>query len=218
MTAKGIALFDLDGTVARRDTFGPYMLAALRCRPWRVFRLAFVLPCALGFVAGRVDRGGLKSAVVRAVLGGWTREAVQRLTADYVAARLSALAFPAALSAIERHRAAGDRLVLLSASPDLYVPSLGKALGFDEVICTGLTWDGGRLEGRLATANRRGEEKRRCLDALRERFPGLPVTAYGNAGSDLAHLLACERGCYINPRRRERRHLASLGLDLLDWR
>ena len=34
------------------------------------------------------------------------------------------------------HRARGDRLLLMSASTDLYVPRIGRALGFDETICT----------------------------------------------------------------------------------
>ena len=79
---------------------------------------------------------------------------------------------PAALAALEAHRAAGDHLVLLSASPDLYVPLIGRLLGFERTLCTELRWRGDRLDGALRTPNRRGEEKLRCLEALRPQYPG----------------------------------------------
>ena len=57
----------------------------------------------------------------------------------------------------------------MSASVDFYVPEFGRQLGFDEVISTGVAWNGDRLDGTLTTPNRRGEEKARCLRALRRR-------------------------------------------------
>ena len=58
---------------------------------------------------------------------------------------------------VKAHREAGDLLVLMSASTDLYVPQIGAALGFNEVICTGVAFDAaGRLDGALTTPNRRG--------------------------------------------------------------
>jgi len=56
-----------------------------------------------------------------------------------------------ALAIVESHRAAGDHLVLLSASPDLYVPSIGAHLRFERTLCTELKWDGDRLNGSLRT-------------------------------------------------------------------
>src|SRR2546421_8145211 len=48
-------------------------------------------------------------------------------------------------------------LALLSASPDVYVPAIAAALGFAEVLCTGVEWNGDRLVGRLTTPNRSEE-------------------------------------------------------------
>ena len=74
--------------------------------------------------------------------------------------------FADALATIRRHRDAGHYLVLMSASVDFYVPEFGRQLGFDQVISTGVRWNGDRLDGTLTTANRRGEEKARCLREL----------------------------------------------------
>ncbi len=120
---------------------------------------------------------------------------------------------PAALATLQSHRDAGDHLVLMSASTDLYVPQIGQALGFDEVICTGIAFDGAdQLIGSLTTANRRGAEKVRCFSALRRQHPGLRTVAYGNAGSDLAHLKLADEPRLVNASRRTAARAAALGI------
>ncbi|GAC1307876.1 MAG: hypothetical protein NVSMB10_13700 [Steroidobacteraceae bacterium] len=123
---------------------------------------------------------------------------------------------------MERHRAGGDHLVLLSASPDLYVPRIGRLLGFERVLCTELAWHGGpteeaRLDGSLLTPNRRGPEKVRCLELLRRVYGNLPVVAYGNSESDLAHLQSADRAWLVNGRRRARRLALERGISLDEW-
>lgn len=105
---------------------------------------------------------------------------------------------PAALAVLEAHRAAGDHLVLLSASPDLYVPRIGRALGFERTLCTEVRWQGDRLVGTLSTPNRHGEEKTRCLAWLRSQYPGLPIVAYGNSSSDLDHMRRADQALLVN--------------------
>ena len=91
-------------------------------------------------------------------------------------------------------------------------------LGFDETICTGVAWDAGRLIGSLTTANRRAGEKRRCIESLRTRFPGLAIAAYANSMSDLEHLRAVERPLLVNAGLRARRAARRAGIPLADWR
>lgn len=216
---NSLAIFDLDGTITRHDTLTPYALGFLvRKRVWRLPVLLLVLPAFLGYAASLVDRGGLKSVFIRAALGGCRREDLQRWTMAFVTRLLAHGVFPKALATIRAHAGAGDHLVLLSASTDLYVPAIAHALGFQEVICTGLRWDGERLNGRLATPNRRGDEKARCVTALRARHPGLQAVAYGNAASDLVHLRLVERGVLVNGSAAARRAAARDGITCTDWR
>jgi hypothetical protein len=110
---------------------------------------------------------------------------------------------PSALAAVEAHRAAGGHLILLSASPDLYVPRIGQLLGFERTLCTEVQWrhvaaEEDRLDGALRTPNRRGEEKSRCLAWLRTEYPNLPVVAYGNSQSDIPHLREADRAVLVN--------------------
>jgi phosphatidylglycerophosphatase C len=212
-----LAVFDLDGTITRHDSFVPYVLGFLKRRPWRVPRLLLALPAVVGFFLQLVGRGPLKSAIIRAALGGVTRTDLERWNQRYVPRLLADGLFPQALQAIAAHRAAGDTLILMSASPDLYVPEVGRRLGFTQTICTGVRWQDDRLDGHLGTENRRGEEKTRCLEALRRAHPGMPVTAYGNTGSDLPHLARAERGVLVNGSASSRRHAADIGVQTVDW-
>jgi phosphatidylglycerophosphatase C len=123
---------------------------------------------------------------------------------------------------VEAHRAARDHLVLLSASPDLYVPRIGRLLGFERTLCTELEWrrtacGPDRLDGALRTPNRRGEEKSHCLTWLRTQYPAMPVTAYGNSDSDLGHLGQADRGLLVNGTAAARRLAAKAGIAVADW-
>ena len=213
-----LVIFDLDGTITRRDTLGPYVAGFHARRPWRLWRAARALPALLGFFLGRADRGVLKGALIHAVLGGHTRAELADWTGRFTARVIPRGTHAQALAAIEAHRAAGDVLVLLSASTDLYVPAFGKALGFGPVICSGVRWDGERLDGRLSTPNRRGPEKTRCLAQLRERYPGLSTVAYADSASDLDHLAAVDAPILVNPSAGTRRRGESLGMAMVRWR
>ena len=213
-----LAVFDLDGTITRHDTLAPYVLGFLvRKRPWRLPALLLMAPALLGFALRRVDHGQLKSAFIRLALGGCRRQALDPWTKRFVSRLLDRGVFPQALEAIQSHARAGDHLVLMSASTDLYVPAIAHALGFQEVICTGVRWDGERVRGTLTTPNRRGEEKARCLAALRARHPGMQSVAYGNAASDLAHLKLVERGVLVNGSSAARLEAVRAGISCVDW-
>ncbi|MDH4261390.1 MAG: haloacid dehalogenase-like hydrolase, partial [Gammaproteobacteria bacterium] len=193
--SRSIAVFDLDGTITRRDTFLPYLRGWLRRHPRRGWASA-ALTAVWRYASDGRDRGRLKSELICRLMSGATRAEVADWTRDFVDALDEEMLCPGALEAIERHRRTGDRLVLLSASVDLYVPMIGARFGFEETICTGIAWRDDCLDGALTTPNRRGGEKLRCVESLRTRFPGSPIAAYGNSGSDLAHFQAVESRCW----------------------
>jgi phosphatidylglycerophosphatase C len=212
-----VALFDLDGTLTWRDTLMPFLGGYLIRHPWRLFSLWRLLPALAGYALHR-DRGQLKSQAIRMVMGGADRASVDAW-ADAFVGRLQArhLFRPAALAALAAHRAAGDRLVLMSASPDLYVPRIGTLLGFERTLCTEISWREELLDGSLKTPNLRGEEKLRCLIRLRAQYPGLPFVAYGNSASDLAHMKQADRALLVNGNAAARRAAAGAGIPIGEW-
>ena len=66
--ARRLAVFDLDGTLSRHDTFFPFVLGLLARHPTRWPRVALLPIPALGYLLRRLDRGGLKGAILHYVL------------------------------------------------------------------------------------------------------------------------------------------------------
>jgi len=216
-SAGGVALFDLDGTLTFHDTLMPFLLGYARQHPSRLAGAWRLVP-ALADYARRRDRGLLKSRVIRLAMGGARREEITAYAAEYVRRLEPRGAFRAgALAAVEAHRAAGDHLVLLSASPDLYVPFIGESLRFERTLCTEVLWDGDRLNGALKTPNRRGDEKVCCLEWLRTLYPGAAIVAYGNSDSDLAHMRCADRAVLVNANVSARRRAAESRIATADW-
>jgi phosphatidylglycerophosphatase C len=213
----GVAIFDLDGTLTRRDTLVPYLRYALRRHPGRRARLGAIPGMLFRFTFDR-DRGRLKGELIHALLGGLTHAEIHAITEGFLDEQLIPLLHPTAVAAVEAHRNAGDWLVLLSASTEFYVRELGSRLGFDQVICTEVRWSGDRLDGRLKTENRRGAEKTRCLAELRAMHPSATIAAYGNARSDLDHLRHVDAPRVVNASLWTRFRARSLGLRVDSWR
>jgi HAD superfamily hydrolase (TIGR01490 family) len=213
-----LAVFDLDGTITRRDTLAQYVFGYLRRHPWRFIGLPLVLPALIGFALKRRDHGQLKAAFIRSTLRGCSREQLEAWNAQFVPALLARGVFADAIARIAAHREAGDRLVLMSASVDFYVPAIGQALGFAQTLCTGVLWKGNFLDGALTTPNRRGVEKVHCFEALRQAHPGLKTAAYGNAGSDLPHLRLADHGVLVNGDPAARREASAAGVSNVDWK
>lgn len=211
-----IAIFDLDGTITHRDTLFPLVLRQLWKRPWQLARLALVFPAVVRFVFDH-DRAALKQSLLRATLRGVHRDELLQTSRVFVAETIRRRCFADALAAIRRHREQGHYLVLMSASVDFYVPEFGRQLGFDQVICTGAAWNGDRFDGTLTTANRRGEEKARCLRELVAERGDTHTFAYGNSDSDLPHLRLARHGLLVNGNTGARRAAATLGVSIAEW-
>jgi phosphatidylglycerophosphatase C len=212
-----VALFDLDGTLTWRDTLLPFLTGFLGRHPQRIFRLWRLLPALLSYYR-RGDRGALKSSLIRMLMRGESRAELEAWAQRFVGELKPRGRFrPLALAVLEAHRSAGDHLVLLSASPDLYVPLIGRLLGFELTLCTELTWQGDRLDGHLKTENRRGEEKLRCLNWLREQYPNTRIIAYGNSASDLDHMREADRALLVNGNSDARRAAAKWSITVSNW-
>jgi phosphatidylglycerophosphatase C len=210
-----LVVFDLDGTISRHDTLLPYLTGFLLRHPIRWPRVLLSVPVLIRFLLGSADRGELKASLMKSALGGCTRAELDAWTSSYVSSVLAHGVFADALSVIAERCRARDVLALMSASPDLYVPEIARRLGFAQTICTGVRWNGERFDGELTTANRKGAEKARCFEALRQRYPGVPTVAYANSASDFDHLTLADEAWLVNPsaalrRKAERAHIHSV--------
>ena len=217
-----IAVFDLDGTITTRDTTAAFLLGYLREHPRRLARCVPLAVSTAGFAAGLVDNAALKRTAVHAILGGAGREEIALWTERFVPWCLEALVRPTARTRIEAHRSARHHLILASASLDLHVEPIGKALGFAEVICTKVAWTRGqRVSGDLDGGNIRSDKKLAAVQravSLAESAPrSARVIAYSDHHADLPLLRWADQAVAINPTRRLAAAAAIEGMPVEDW-
>jgi len=193
---KGIALFDLDGTLIAWDCQLLFRHFVVRREPWRmVFLKIFLLLAPLARLLGIATM----KRVFLSYLWRMDRETLQRYASEFADAVMPAI-YPEVRAMLEEHRRRGDFTVLTSASPELYVKEIGARLGFDLSLGTLVEW--GHLFPDLE--NHKGRAKVERLQSL------LPPSWFDDAGSlrahgytdstaDLPMLGICERVTVVNP-------------------
>jgi phosphoserine phosphatase len=121
-----LVFFDLDGTISRHDTLIGYVWGYALRHPWRILGFLRALPALLGFLLGRLDRGALKGALIRGVMQGSRRQSIDEWTHAYIGQLIERGCFGEARRTIESHRQAGDHLILMTATVDLYASTNGS--------------------------------------------------------------------------------------------
>jgi phosphatidylglycerophosphatase C len=217
-----IAVFDLDGTITTRDTTAAYLLGYLRQHPRRLANGLPVAIGALGFAGGFADRAELKRAAIGAVLGGVRDDEIAAWTDRFVAWCLRALVRPMARRQIAAHADAGHHLILATASLDLHVRPIARALGFSNVICTKVGWTrDGRISGDLDGDNMRGDKKlaavQRAVAAVERAPRSAVVIAYSDHHADLPLLRWADQAVAVNPTRRLAAAAGIEGIAIEDW-
>jgi HAD superfamily phosphoserine phosphatase-like hydrolase len=206
--SRGLALYDLDGTLIAWDTQMLLCDLVLKHEGWRRAYLLFFaafLPVAKILGAEGMKRVFLSYLwrVDREQLGQWVRE----LVAEFFPARC----YPEMLEMLERDRQAGRLTVLASASPEFYVEEVGRALGFDLAYGTPVEM-GASMPLLPDLVNHKGTEKVRRLSEILGAPPGgvWPNShGYSDSSADLPMLSCCQRNTLVNPSAR----LAAIGRD-----
>jgi phosphatidylglycerophosphatase C len=203
---RTVAAFDFDGTITRSDTLIPFLRRSVGSVRTARALLTLSVRITQSMAAGG-SRDAVKEELLRRILAGQpvaVLEAVGESFADHlVAHRLRRKT----LEHIERHRTAGHELVVVSASPEIYVAPVARRLGFAAALGTRLeVGPDDRLTGRLIGRNCRGPEKvRRLKEWLGDE--ACTVVAYGDSKGDRELLAFSGDGAvWITRRGRARRY------------
>jgi HAD superfamily hydrolase (TIGR01490 family) len=183
---SGIAFFDFDGTLSRRDSFLAFIRFAVgRAAYWR--GLAWLSPWVLLHYLGRCSNDKLKARFFGYYFGGRAETELQAVGEQFAATCLPRLVRPALLARLRGHRAQDHRVVVLTASSPLWLAGWARAEGV-ELVGTAFEVRDGHYTGRLAGPNCHGERKRQLVAEYLARHPGLPTYGYGNLPADAPFL------------------------------
>jgi HAD superfamily hydrolase (TIGR01490 family) len=209
-----VAAFDFDGTLTTGGSVLPF-LAAVSDRRTVVDAIAALWPGLLhGAVAGGAVADRNKERLFERVLAGVSIEHLTSVSSGFASEHLVRHLRDDVRRRFDWHRSRGDRVAVVSASPECYVREAGALLGADVVIATRLeVAANGSLTGRYHGKNCRGEEKLRRLKAWTgEQGPTGRLWAYGNSRGDLSMLSAADMGVNVGRLGRfgQLRHFAGL--------
>lgn len=191
-----VAAFDFDVTITTHDTFAPFLVRAFG--RWRTYKAFAQLGIDGLLVLCRLSsRDRFKERIIRKLFAGEPVLELSEVGRVY-AETIRKLVRPSAQHRIAWHKAQGHRLVIVSASLDLYLEPMAKELGFDDLLCTRLASIDGKFTGGLDGENCRAQEKANKLEELFGNLSSIELYAYGDSRGDKEMLEVAEHS-YFRP-------------------
>lgn len=218
-----LAIYDMDRTITVRGTYTPFLMHMVFARaPWRLLFLP-LLP--FGFIAyglKMISREGLKTYNQRLLLGKPNRGSIKPLIETYATKVLSGNSYAKAFEQIEADRQEGRRLVMATASYELYVEAIAHKLGFDDIIGTRLEIDSsGHVLPKIIGKNCYDEAKLDRITAFlaeqeldREQ---IHIRAYSDHVSDAPMLEFADEAVATTPSPALRKLAQKRGWQIVDW-
>lgn len=204
MTPTAFAFFDFDDTLARGDSIFPYLLYCIK-RGIAPKRQLF--KAALGFLRWKIapSSGRAVKEYTLSYIKGRTVEEMDGIARDFFRDVQQKAFFEDAAPELFRLRQQGVKIVIVSASSDLYMHVLPEFLPVDAVISTVCETENGRYTGKIGK-NCKGEEKVNRINCwLKEQ--GLSIdkeksAGYGDSPSDAPMLRLTASPNLVNPKRK----------------
>ncbi len=192
--SQTLALFDLDGTLTRRDTLSDLLVRHFGLRRCLAAGMPLT-PWLVGVPSGLISRDAAKVRVLKAFFGGMSEAEFLAIGEHYAHHHLESLLRPQARSRLHWHIREGHRVIVISASVSDWIRPWAERLGI-ELLASELARDNGRITGELAGENCRGEEKVRRLCSLLDPAEYQPIYAYGDTDGDTAMLALADHPTY----------------------
>ena len=201
MSIPGIAAFDFDGTLARRDTLVPF-LRRTRGTPRVVLA---TVRAALGPAGRTRDRDLLKVGVIARLFRGVPAAELKAQGEAYVPTLVDLLR-PELVERVSWHREQGHAVVIVSASLGVYLRPLAERLDLDGALAVELVEgaDGLLTGGLVGDLNTRGPEKVSRLKAWAAERLGpdaaFELWAYGDSAGDEELLALADHPTWVGRR------------------
>jgi len=196
---RTVAAFDFDGTLTHRDTLLPFLVRVRGRLP--VLRAVAANAAWLArSLRGDEARHRAKESLLVATVGGWWLDELHPVAEEYAQHVVDTQLRPDRVARLRWHQQQGHDVVVVSASPELYVARVAAMLGCTATLATQMEVDRrGRLTGRIFRANVRGPVKEERLRAWLGDAPA-HLWAYGDSDGDAAMLAMADVATRLRPR------------------
>ncbi len=197
MERTRLAIFDFDDTMFKGDSIVPYLIFCYRQGLFGFGHLIASSLCGMAFVVKLIKSETVKSRSL-SFIKKVDKQRLKKVSEFFVKEYLMPKLFPESLKCLMAHRANNDHVLIVSASPDVYLKYLKKYLPVYEVICSTVD-DKGKI-----IFNAKGKNKE-ILIRQYVKEQGLSVDwensyAYGDSLSDSGVMALCGNPVKVNPK------------------
>ncbi|MEE6281520.1 HAD family hydrolase [Georgenia sunbinii] len=219
-TNRPAAFFDLDKTVIAGSSTLAFSQPFFRSGLLTPGGAARSIMAQLGYLTVGASHDQMERMKDRLgqVVRGWDVARTEEIIAAALEDRIRPVVYQEAIDLIAEHHAAGEDVVMVSASSETLVRPIAELLGVDHVIASRGSVVDGRYTGTL-DYYAYGPTKRTGIEEL-ARTEGYDLAsshAYSDSATDIPMLEAVGHPVAVNPDRTLRRHAAEQGWAIRDF-
>lgn len=190
-----IALFDFDGTITNADMYTKFLHFSGAKR--RALLAKIVLPpFFMLYKAGVISAPKMRTIASFLAFSGRNIDEVMAAGENYAADVVPNFLREVALSKLNWHKNNGDKIVIVSASLDVYLKPWCAQNGFD-LVCSELEVNRGKFSGRYVNGDCSCANKPKLIRSKFELGQYGQIYAYGDTKEDLAMLSLADKA-YLN--------------------
>lgn len=180
--SRTIAFFDFDGTITTKDTLLEFIKY---CKGKAAFYAGFALysPWLIAYKLKLLSNQRAKEKMLRHFFGGMPADRFIQYCMDFTREVLPSLIRPKALQEIDKLKAAGAEVVVVSASPEYWLRHWCESVGV-HCLATRLIVHDNRITGKIDGNNCYGKEKVARIKSHYNLDTFSSVYCYGDTSGD----------------------------------
>ncbi|MBX2916010.1 MAG: haloacid dehalogenase-like hydrolase [Cyclobacteriaceae bacterium] len=177
-----LILFDFDGTITNRDTL--FAFTRFTTGNFRyIVGLSIVFPILVLHKIGLINSHLTKEFFLKHFFRNFDQKQFEIKCHEFCEHILPNIIRKDAYQAIKAHKQAGDKLVIVSASPENWILPWANREGI-QVISTKLAFSNGKYTGKLGSLNCNGLEKANRIKQELRLNEYAHIIAYGDSPGD----------------------------------
>jgi len=177
-----LALFDFDGTLTTEDTFTKF-IEIYTPRSKYFFGLFKLFPWILGYKMNLVRGTNIRQKIVKTAFSGMSQQVLEDYGDEFSKCYLDTVLRKDSFKVFKAHIEKGDKVVIVSASLDLYLRSWCKKHDV-ELICAEIEFDDGFCTGNYLKGDCSGPSKASKVKQSFDLSKFDEISAYGDTKED----------------------------------